>query len=231
MQHAAKIFLVVAAILAVTVTGARAGLLDDTFDSYPTGGSLHGLGGWKGWDNDPTWTAPTSGAEFVSAPNSAEIGGTADLVNQYNLAGGQITYSVQQLIPDGGVGQNYFILMNQYNDGGPYDWSVQMNCDMDAGLIVSDFGDGASLPIKWGEWTELRFEIDLNANTVDEFYGGDLLSSHVWDDTGNNTFQAVDLYANGASSIFYDNVPEPTTWAMLLGLGFCGLIAWLRRRR
>ena len=232
MQHAAKIILVVVAMLAMTVTGARAEFVED-FDSYATGSSLHGQGGWKGWDNDPTWTAPTSGAQFVSAPNSAEIGGTADLVHEYNVAGGQVTYFAQQLVPRGGSGQNYFILLNQYNDLGPYDWSVQLNCDMDAGQIVSDFGGGASLPINWDQWTELRFEIDLDANTVDEFYGGNLLATHQWDDDGKNTFEAVDLFANGASPIFYDNIgiPEPTTVVMLLGLGLCGLIAYLRRRR
>ena len=181
-----------------------------------------------------TWTAPTSSAQSVSPPNSAEIGGTADLVHEHSFAGGKLTYTAQQFIPDGGTGQNFFLLLNEYADGGPYDWSVQLNCDMDAGQIVSDFGGGAATPIVWHQWVELRFEIDLDANTIDEYYDGNLLASHQWDDDGSNTLAVTDLFGNGASPIYYDNIniiPEPTTLVMLLGLGVLGAMALARRGR
>lgn len=232
MQYAAKCFLVVLAMLAIAATGANAAFFED-FDSYATGSQMHGQGGWKGWDNNSAWSAPTSAAYSVSPRNSVEIGGSADLVHEFTEAGGKYTFTVQQFIPDGSTGQNYFILLNQYNDGGPYDWSVQLNCNMDTGQIISDFGGGASLPIQWHRWVELKFDIDLDANTIDEYYDGALLASHVWDDTGNNTLGAIDLFGNGADPIYYDNIsviPEPTSLWLLLGAAVIGLVALLRRR-
>jgi hypothetical protein len=193
---------------------ASASLFMDNFESYADGSDLHGQGGWKGWDNDPTWGAPASSAHANSGNISAEIGGSADLVHEFDFAGGSLELSAMQYIPDGGAGQSYFLLLNTYNDGGPYDWSVQLNCNLDTGIVTSDFGGGATANIVFDQWVELKFAIDLDGNTIDEYYNGTLLSSHVWDDTGNATLGCIDLFANGASPIYYDDitvVPEPAT--------------------
>ena len=223
-----RVVVVLLAIVGVSSV-ASASLFTDDFESYAAGSALHGQGGWKGWDNDPVWGAPASSVQANSGSISAEIGGIADLVHEFDFAGGNLELSAMQYIPDGGIGQSYFILLNQYNDGGPYDWSVQLNCDMGAGQIVSDFGGGASVPIKQGEWVQLKFVIDLAGNTIDEYYDGTLLSSHQWDDTGHGTLQCIDLFANGASPIYYDDitvVPEPATLSLLC----LGGLALLKRR-
>ena len=206
-----KVVVVLLAILGVSSV-ASASQFVENFDSYSSGSSLHGQGGWKGWDNDPTWTAYTSTEQANSVPNSAAIEGSADLVHEFDISGGGWKLSAMQYIPVGGTGQSFFLLLNQYNDGGPYDWSVQLNCDMDTGQIASDFGGGATANIVYGQWVELKFDIDLDNNTVDEYYNGTLLSSHVWDDTSNGTLECIDLFGNGASSIYYDDitvVPPP----------------------
>lgn len=218
------------AVVMMAAAGAMAAY-SENFDGYVTGSQLHGQGGWKGWDNDPTWTAPTSASYSVSPVNSAEIGGNGDLVHEFNATGGAWQFTTMQFIPNGSTGQNFFLLLNEYNDGGPYDWSVQLNYNLDTGQVISDFGGGVSLPIKYGQWAELKFDIDLDANTVDEYYDGNWLATHEWDDDGSNTFGAIDLFGNGASPIYYDNinlVPEPATLS-LVAMG--GLGALLRRRR
>jgi len=232
-----RIVVVVLAIVGVCSVAGAQDFMED-FDSYAAGSQLHGQGGWKGWDNDPTHTAPASNVQANSVPNSAEIGGSADLVHEFDISGGILELTAMQYIPNGTTGQSYFLLLNQYNDGGPYDWSVQLNCDMDAGQIVSDFGGGAVLPIVYEQWVELKFDIDLNANSVYEYYGGDLLSTHLWDDTGYNTLECIDLFGNGAMSVYYDDLrviqPNhviPAPGAMLLGSIGVGLVGWLRRRR
>ncbi len=48
--------------------------------------------------------------------------------------------------------------------------------------------------------------IDLDTNTVDEYYDGVLFATHDWDDGNSGTIQCVDLYGNGASSVYYDDI-------------------------
>ncbi len=228
---------VVVVLVIVGLSSVASAVFTENFDGYATGSPLHGQGGWKGWDNDPFWGAPTSAFYSFSPDNSAEIGGWSDLVHEFNVAGGVWQLSIMQFIPDGSTGQNFFILLNEYNDYGPYDWSVQLAFDSDAGLIFSDIG-GALLPINYDQWVELKFDIDLNANTVYEYYDGVLLSSHVWDGfNASNTIGAIDLFGNGASPVYYDDLrlisptPIPAPGAMLLGSIGVGLVGWLRRRR
>ncbi|MBU0617708.1 MAG: hypothetical protein KKI02_08320, partial [Planctomycetes bacterium] len=87
-----------AAVLVCLSAPAIAQWADD-FDSYATDVSLHGLGGWKGWDNSPLWTAYTRDEVALSAPNAVEIVANADLVREYNYEGGQWTYTAMQYVP------------------------------------------------------------------------------------------------------------------------------------
>jgi hypothetical protein len=91
----------------------------DNFDSYATGSQLHGQGGWKGWSNNPSAGALTSDAQANSAPNSAAILGASDLVHEYDgYTSGAWVYTAMQFVPNGFVGQSYFILLNSYDDAG-----------------------------------------------------------------------------------------------------------------
>jgi hypothetical protein len=179
----------------------------EDFDSYAAGSALHGQGGWKGWDNDPAWGAPASSVQANSGSISAEIGGDADLVHEFDLAGGNLELSAMQYVPTGGTGTSYFILLNTYSDGGDdKDWSVQLACNLETGIITSDQGGGATANILYDQWIELKFDIDLDGNTINEYYNGTLLSTHVWDDDAHGTLQCIDLFANGASPIYYDDI-------------------------
>ncbi len=191
----------------------------DNFDSYATGSQLHGQGGWKGWDNQIFAGALTSDAYAHSAPNSAEIEGGADLVHEYEgYTSGQWVYTLWQYVPDDFSGGSYLLLLNTYNDGGPYNWSSQVLFESTSGMVISD-GTGDMLPLITGEWVEIRVEIDLDADMQSFYYGGDLLYTSSWTDGlsggGALNIGAVDLYANGASAIYYDDLSlqpfEPVT--------------------
>lgn len=138
---------------------------------------MHGLGGWKGWGNDPAATALTTSAHALSAPNSVHILGTADLVHEYSgYTTGRWVYTAWQYIPSGFTGQSYFILMNQYDDAGTnWNWSVQVHFDDIANLVINDGLAGGTLPLIKDAWVELRLEIDLTNDTCAFYYGGQLL--------------------------------------------------------
>jgi len=224
-----RVVVVVLAILGVCSVASASIFMED-FESYAAGSAMHGQGGWKGWDNVAGAGAPASSLYANSGSKSVEIIGTSDLVHEFDQAGGQWVFSAKQYIPSGATGTTYFILLNTYKDGGPYDWSVQLACNMDTGVITSDNGGGATASIAYDKWIELKFAIDLANNTVGEYYNGALVSNHQWDDNVHGTLQAIDLYGNNASSVYYDDitvVPEPATMTLLC----LGGLALIRRRR
>src|SRR4030067_3611190 len=91
---------------------------------------MHGQGGWKGWDNSPAAGALTSDDQARSVPNSVAILGASDLTHPYaGYTSGAWTYTAWQYIPTDFTGTSYFILLNTYNDGGPYNWSTEVSFD------------------------------------------------------------------------------------------------------
>ena len=184
----------------------------DNFDSYATGSQLHGQGGWKGWFNDPAGGALTSSAQAHSTPNSAAILGASDLVHEYGATDGQWTYTAWQYVPADFTGQSYFILLNSYDDAGSnLNWSAQVMFDAAANTVTNSGGvSGGTLALVKGQWVELRAEIDLNADTGAFYYNNQLLYSGTWSGqvsgSGATSIAAVDLFANGASVIYYDDM-------------------------
>jgi subtilisin-like proprotein convertase family protein len=212
-------------------SGTPLGGWSDNFDSYPTGQNLHGVGGWKGWDNSPAATAFTSAAQALSVPNSVDITGPSDLVHPYTgYTTGQWVYTAWQYIPNSLSGISYFLLLNTYNDGGPYNWSAQVNFNGATDQLTNDGVSGGTSSIVYDQWVEIRVEIDLDADTQDFYYNNQLLYAGTWTGEvsggGAVNIATVDLYANNASSVFYDDIslapptppvvacdaPEDITW-------------------
>lgn len=199
-------YLVAIVVLVGVCAVAPAADFFDGFESYATGSALHGQGGWKGWDNTAGAGAPASSAQAYSGSKSVEIVGSADLIHEFDASGGLWEFTAMQYLPSGTTGETFFILLNQYNDGGPYDWSVQINFNLGTGTVTSENLGSGTASIVYDRWIELKFVIDLTNNTVDEYYGGELLSSHQWDNDNHGTIGAIDLYGNGASSVYYDDI-------------------------
>jgi len=186
-------------------SAASASLFMDDFEAYAPGSALHGQGGWKGWGNDPGAGAPASNVQASSGSISAEIAGGADLVHEFNLAGGIMELSAMQYIPTGATGTSFFILLNTYDDAGASnDWSLQTEFNLDTGAIA--YWHGGSGQILYDQWVKLKYIIDLDNNTVDKYYNGGLITTDQWDDNVNGTLQCIDLFANGASAVYYDDI-------------------------
>lgn len=193
-------------VLLSVVGNAWAAEFTEGFETYAAGTSVHGQGGWKGWDNVAAVGASVSNRVAHGGRNSIEIQGSSDLVHEFGLTGDKWVLTVYQYVPAGAKGATYFILLNTYRDGGPYDWSVQTEYDLTAGTVTASIGDtGSQARIVYDRWVEIQFVIDLTANTFEESYNGTRIAAGPWDNNAHGTLQAIDLFGNGASPIFYDD--------------------------
>jgi hypothetical protein len=200
--------LMIALALAGICSLASAQEFSENFDSYAPGTPLHGVAGWKGWGNVAGAGAPVSNKYAYSGTNSVEVVGSADLVHEFTANGGLWKFTAMQYVPSGSTGNTYFIMLNQYDDpGATNDWSVQLNYSLSGGTITAEAEGGSAVAnIVYDRWIELKFIIDLDANTCQWFYDGELIKTHTWDANGHKTIQALDLYGNNASSVYVDNI-------------------------
>lgn len=190
----------------------RGSNFSENFDAYAVGSNVHGQGGWKGWANDPAAGAFVDDAFSVSPSNSINIETTSDLVHEFDQASGAWVVRAMQYIPTGFVGESYFIMQNVYNDAGSgLNWSVQVKFDSATGTLLNDGGaSGGSMPYLTDQWVPIRVEIDLDADTQSFFYNDQLLYAGTWTEevsgAGVAEIGAIDLFANGASPIYYDDI-------------------------
>jgi len=110
------------------------------------------------------------------------------------------------------TGETYFIMLSNYSDSGTGNvWSVQMRFDSELEVVESEFDD-ATLPLITDEWVEIKLNIDLDTDWLEMYYDGDLLYEKNWTDEPGGTgggelnIAAVDLYANSASTVYYDDL-------------------------
>jgi subtilisin family serine protease len=183
----------------------------DDFESYPLG-PIHGLGGWKGWGNDPAATGYVTDTISHSPDQSVYVVDFSDLVHEYSgYNTSQWIYTAWQYIPSDYTGQTYFIMLNSYDDSGATNnWSLQVMFDASTNQVINDGATPGQLPLVRGQWMEIRVEIDLVNDIQSVYYGGDLLFTGTWTDEvsgdGQLNIAAVDLWSNGASTVYYDDI-------------------------
>jgi hypothetical protein len=215
--------------------------MSDTFDTY-TLGTVGGQGGWEGWTGAPV-AGTVSTLQAFSGTQSLQVVAGNDTVRPFSgVTSGQWTLSLQQYIPSASSGVSWLITMNSYPSS--LNWSAQIQADLTQGLVGVFDGAGAqagsTLSLLKDQWVNIRFEINLSANSVSSFYNNTLLGTHAWQSGGFNQLQALDIYPDeGAGSaqigsVFYDNVqltqvPEPGT-ASLLALGGLAVLYRFRKR-
>ena len=195
------------------------------FDLYDDGDGLHGTAGWNGWDADPAFDAPVSGERAQSPGNSLKVEGGADIVRAFEGAdSGLWSFEAWQYIPfdfvggDGGPGGldgSFFNLLNTYSAGGPYEWSVQMQFDSNDGLLKVFNGNGLSTvdsPYDTDRWVRIQTVVDLDDDWTRVYYDDSLVTEYQWTGgvlgTGGGALDiaVVDLYANGSSPVYYDDL-------------------------
>jgi hypothetical protein len=198
-----RVFMISAAVALLALPGMALGQLwSENFDGYGVG-PLVPQGGWQYWDCVTNTDAIVTNAIARSAPNSAEITPSTDVVQAFaGVASGQWVISGYNYIPAGSFGEQYFILLNRWDCQGNWDWSLDILFDASAGLVSTVEGAGTA-PLVYGEWVEVRVEIDLDTGTQTIYYNGAVLDVIAWAGTG---LAALDLFSNGGSSIYWDDL-------------------------
>jgi hypothetical protein len=204
----------------------------DNFDSYTAGTVINGQGGWQQWDNVPNTTSVVSTAHALSGANSAGIYSTApgtattsDLVHRFSgYTSGKWVLKGDVYIPGPTspaplTETVYFLILNTYNDFGPYNWSVELDLRAASGIWLLYPGSGAAVSgtLLYDQWVECRAEIDLNLDQVEIFYNGVSCAPPFswtggWIGGGGGVLDiaCLDLYhdpgSNPNSGAFWDNV-------------------------
>jgi uncharacterized repeat protein (TIGR01451 family) len=190
---------------------AAGGPWSDNFDAYADGSQIHGQGGWVGWGDSPAAGALVTDDQARSAPHSLEILGAADPIQQYAVTDGVWVMTAWQYIPANMVGETMFIMLNTYDHAcATCNWSVQVMFNSATGMMADAGQSGATQAFLTDQWVEIRVEIDLDADTQDFYYNDALFYSGSWSGhvsgAGATSIANVDLFANNATAVYYDDM-------------------------
>ena len=184
----------------------------ETFRHYFAENGMHGQRDWEGWGGDPAFDALTSEAHACSDTLSVNIKGQADLVYPFTGADSDNwVFSAQVYVPEEMFEASYFILLNTYpaDPDHPEHWSLQLELNGGEG-VLKDYNSDGAIPLIKGQWAEIRVEIDLDEDEQSVFYEGVHLVTKSWSDGvapgGALNIGAVDLYAAGSTSVYYDDL-------------------------
>ncbi|MCP3917297.1 MAG: hypothetical protein GY711_17260 [bacterium] len=130
---------------------------------------------------------------------------------------GRWVFRSQVYVPSSFTGSSYFIMLNDYSFGGPLVWSVQVQFNGMSGRCECDCGSmpAANLPLLVrDEWTEIRAEIDLSADTLDVYYDGHRLNApgYTWTEgpfgtsSGQTRIEAINFFPlSGPGEVYFDD--------------------------
>jgi hypothetical protein len=215
----------VSLVAAAAPATVEAQFFTERFDTYLAGSTIAGQGGWETWDNNPAANTTVVNTQSFSAPNSLLVAGPADIVHRFTGVNSGIWYvRTRTFVPSTQTGEAWFILLNQYAPAAPdNNWSVQVvqcvtGCTTQGatpGNVVnlggSDIPGTGVLPMITNQWVDIRVEINFGTSMYTVFYNEVQLDQKGWQLTGTNQLQAIDLFSNGSTVSFMDNVWVDTT--------------------
>jgi hypothetical protein len=198
---------------------APAALADwsENFDSYALGSGLDGQGNWECWEAGTGTDGYVTDDQNYSSPHSAAIISTTDIVQPFAESGGTWTMEAWCYVPTGSTGDQYFIMLNQYYPD-TNNWSVQLQFASDEGNVI-DYYSSSTTPIINDQWVKVELDIYLDLNSYDIYYNDTFLASNTWQSGGSDAIAALDLFSDGGSTIYWDDLDleqggalQHTTW-------------------
>lgn len=200
-----------AAALGLAGFGSQALAQDwsENFDSYSNGQVLYNVNGWGGWDNLESVCGSATNAQSRSAPHSILIEPNDDAIRTFEngYASGTGTMRAWMYLSQAQhTADTYYIVQNEYNHGGPYQWCIELQFDVTTGTVLDDFrNESGVVNIVYGQWVELRFEINIGADTITSYYNNQEVSTgQLFIRGGTPEIKNLDLYSTGATNYFDD---------------------------
>jgi hypothetical protein len=195
----------------------------ENFDSYIPGQGIIGQCGWTGFNNNPGFDGIVNPFIAFSPPHSLDVQGSANLVRDFaGTDQGVWTFSTMQLIPpnfQSGGGQpqdgSYVVIFDDYQPNNFQHPAVVLQFDSNDGMLKALHGNGnqtVNLPYIVDQWVPIDVVVDLENDHTAVFYNQQLLTEYQWtagafgDGQGQPQISAVNLFARGSSSIFYDDM-------------------------
>jgi len=167
-----------------------------------------------GWEAEPGHSALVVDELSRSGRQSIQVVGNSHTAMQYariHPFSGCYRYAVYNYLPSTQRGETYFLIYSVYDDGGRYQWAVQLHFNAQTGRVTADFG-GEWLPTIEDQWVELAVEIDFENDLHQIYYGGRPLFDQPksWENAmnGGNLPQvgAAGWYGNGVCCQYFDDL-------------------------
>lgn len=194
----------------------------EPFDIYPGGVGIHGLGGWKGFDNDPFPNAFVTNFIPLSPPNSLEVQPQSNVVREFETELTEYLFMTWLFIPPGfqsggpdPYAGSHLRLLDQYADEGPVHFAFDMQIDGNDNQVKFYCGNGnpvAQVPYVVDQWVPIEVVVDLENDHCQVFYDQQFICEYAWtagafgDGAGDLNIAAIDLFGNGSAPVFYDDM-------------------------
>ncbi|NJN71254.1 MAG: hypothetical protein HC801_13955, partial [Nitrospira sp.] len=141
-----------------------------------------------------------------------------------NADQGAWSFTAWQYIPSdfssgggGGLAGSYFVLLNTYAIGShpTSDWAVQIQIDSNDNMLKVFHGENFNrilVPYDDDRWMKIQVIVDIEEDWTRIYYDDDLVTEYSWtggvfgSGGGAPDIAAVDLYANGSSGLYYDDL-------------------------
>ncbi len=181
----------------------------ENFESYSNGQVLYNVNGWSGWDNIEGVCGSATTAQAHGGTKSILIEPNDDAIRTFDngyVSGTGTMRAWMYLSQAQHTADTYYIVQNEYAHGGPYQWCIELQFDVTTGTVLDDFrNESGVVNIVYGQWVELRFEINMGADTVTCYYNNQEVSTgQLFIRGGVAQIKNLDLYSTGATNYFDD---------------------------
>jgi len=194
-----------AVVMSSGASASAQGFVED-FEAYTAGTNIDGQGAWRDSRVSPMAGAWVCDALAHSGSHSIEIAAGADVMRGCDLVGGKWLVTAMQYIRSDSTGYSFFSLSEICTERVSQNEVSLMRFNLSGRSVVTWGAATGVASIVFDRWTELKYVVDLDENTLEMYYDGVLIHTQVWDENGLGGLCGINLYGTDGSSVYYDDI-------------------------